>query len=194
MKIDRAYRLPRIVPVGWVGLRHWSAPSEEYPLFDVCVEMNVETLACIAVVYGVFGVIGSVPCLHPSVWGKTDSEVLSIMARFVQQRVRAHANRRECLSDASRQWEDTHPAIVEFMTLAALDDGQERETSMLCVLFEDGLYKVALQDRQEGQSLWVSAQSIPEALEALEARLQAGDGEWRQMRGNGERKRGNNRR
>lgn len=116
------------------------------------------------------------------------------MAKFVRQHVAAGAAKRDAMSATAAQWAASHPAIWEYLTLDTLDDGKERVTSMLCVFYEAGVVKVALQDRQEGLSLWVSSQSIPEALEALESRLQAGDGEWRQSRGQQQQRRATNRR
>lgn len=183
MNVDRSYRLPRLCPRGWVELRHYSAPSDAYPLFDVVVEMNLRSADCRIVIYGLFGVIHTECCLHPVKWGVGPGEELSIMAKFVRQHVARESAKRASMSETAHQWAESHPAIWEYLTLDVLDDGKERLTSMLCVFVEGGLVKVALQDRQEAQSLWVTSQSIPEALDALEARLQAGDGDWRQSRG-----------
>lgn len=194
MKIDREYRLPRMPRRGWVELRHYSAPCPEYPLYDVVVEMNWRSGECVTVIYGLFGTIHTIACLHPYFWGVPCEEEWSIMARFVRQQVAANVARQRQLSALGQQWADSHPAIWEYLTLDTTDDGKERVTSMLCVFVEQGCVKVALQDRHEGLSLWVSSQSIPEALEALETRLQSGDGEWRQSRGSQGAKKGPNRR
>ncbi len=105
------------------------------------------------------------------------------MAKFVRKAVASVDRRNAALSDEAEKWREAHPAIDEYMTLETCDDGSPRVVSMLCMFWEAGTFKVALQDRQEGVSLWSAAQSIIEALDALEARLQAGDGDWRPMRG-----------
>lgn len=186
MKVDREYRLPRRAPVGWVELRHYSAPCEEYPLYDVVIEMNWKNAECRAVIYGLFGTIRTTCCVHPVSWGCSPGMEWTLMAKWVRQVVQRNAAQRESLSALGQRWVDDHPAMWEYLTLDTDDAGKERLTSMLCVFVESGVVKVALQDRQEGLSLWVSAQSIPEALDALEARLQAGDGEWRQSKGGGQ--------
>jgi len=104
------------------------------------------------------------------------------VAKFVRRAVGAAGVIREQASAAGVNWVAAHPAIWEYLTLAEDDSGDVRETSMLCVFVEDGLVKMALQDRQEGQSLWVSSASLVEAFAALERRLVDGTGEWRQSR------------
>lgn len=82
-----------------------------------------------------------------------------------------------------------HEAVSEFLTLTEHTGGAKRQTSMLLVLWEEGYFKVALQDRDAEKSLWVSALSIPEALAALEGHLRAGTGVWRNMGQGGSRPR-----
>ena len=183
MKVDRSYRLPRESPRGWVELRHYSAPCDVYPLFDVVVEMNWVSGECRTVIYGLFGVIHTVRCVHPITWGVTHEKEYAVMAKYVRQHVARAAAARDALSGVAGEWANAHPAIWEYLTLDTTEDGKERLTSMLCLFVEAGMVKIALQDRHEGLSLWVSSQSIPEALAALEGRLAAGDGEWRQSRG-----------
>jgi len=71
------------------------------------------------------------------------------------------------------------PSLLEYLTSVLFEDGSERETSTLLVFTEDGRWKVALNDRQEGRSLWVSGSSFFGALLALEEQLCTGEGDWR---------------
>ena len=71
------------------------------------------------------------------------------------------------------------PQLIEYLNAAAWDDGSPRETSTLMLLIEDGWLKVCLNDRAVGRSLWQSADTLMDALDALEDHLVAGTGEWR---------------
>jgi len=114
--------------------------------------------------------------------------------KWIKQQVARTGRKADALSAEGQAWVDSHEALWEYLTCEETDGGGERITGMLCILVEGGLVKIALQDRQEGLSLWAAAQSVPEAMDALEARLRAGDGDWRPMRGGGPKGGRNNRR
>lgn len=116
------------------------------------------------------------------------------MSKWIKQQVESRGKKQQELSATGREWVNAHEALWEYLTCEELPDGGERTTSMVVMLAEGGLIKAALQDRQEGLSLWAAAQSVPEVLDALEARLRAGDGDWRPMRGQGPQKGRNTRR
>lgn len=179
MIVDRAYRIPRVVPPGWVELRHFSAPCDEYPLFDVKVEMEWSSGNCRAVLYSAMGVNRVVPCAHPAKWECLECVEVDAMAKWVKSHVEKAKRVQEVASKIGQAWIEKHPALWEYLTLDTHENGQEREKSMLCIFIDDGFVKVALQDRDEGLTLWMSGNSLPEAVDALEAKLQAGDGEWR---------------
>lgn len=71
------------------------------------------------------------------------------------------------------------PRLVEYLEEVKWDDGSKRETSTLMLLVEDGWLKACLNDRAMGCSLWVTADTVEAALDALEGHLERGDGEWR---------------
>lgn len=76
-----------------------------------------------------------------------------------------------------------HPAIVEYMTLRKHDDGTARIPSSLLFFCEDGQWKACLCDRDEEKTLWASAETLQELLEALEAILQGPSPQWRTKKG-----------
>lgn len=167
----------------WLTIRRWHSPVDEYWRLNAEVRMSRIDLQCRFCVVMDRRVIWSAPAVHPSAWSWSWQEEAIAVAKFIRKAVAAVNGQAAALSAAGQAWAEKHEAIVEYMTCEELPGGGARVTSMLCVFWEAGLYKVALQDRQEGLSLWASAQSIPEALEALEGRLRAGDGDWRPMRG-----------
>jgi len=105
------------------------------------------------------------------------------VAQFVSRVVNHQEKKAHAVSEVGALWVASHPALWEYLTLDSYEDGAPREVSMLLLFAEDGRFKAALQDRQEGRSLWSTAESIEGALMSLEAMLQSGMGEWRQMKG-----------
>jgi len=167
-------------------LSRWHRPCSEQPTLSARVDMDRRSGECVFVVYNDRGDLWSCKSVHPASVKTTYEREVEAVAKFIRKAVASLEKKADRLSERAKAWVDEHPAITEFMTLETNDDGSERTTSMLCVFYEAGIYKIALQDRQEGQSLWVSSQSIPEALDALESILQSGDGDWRPMRANGQ--------
>lgn len=167
----------------WREWRHWPIPASECPMLDAHLWVHSRTGDARFVVTSDLGLYYWCPAEHPVRWGLTHEQETVLVAKFVRSAVRRSEQAAMQKSSAGVLWESAHPAIWEYLTLDVDDEGQERVTSMLCVFVESGVVKIALQDRQEGQSLWVASASLVEALAALEARLQAGDGEWRQSRG-----------
>lgn len=71
------------------------------------------------------------------------------------------------------------PALVEYLTLTRYEDGDPRKESKLTVMIEDASWKMALNDVDNGRSLWVSGPSIMACLAAMEAKLTSDDADWR---------------
>lgn len=79
----------------------------------------------------------------------------------------------------AKEWVDSHPFLWEYLTLAAWDDGQVRQTSMLLVFVEDARFKVCLQDREQSRSMWVTADTVDAAFHLLENKLANDAPEWK---------------
>lgn len=74
---------------------------------------------------------------------------------------------------------DPLPGVREMLVETRYPDGQPRQTSTLLLFVEAGVVKACLRDRDQGQSAWSSGVSVIDALEALEAGLQADTVQWR---------------
>jgi hypothetical protein len=122
---------------------------------------------------------------HPAAWVGSHESRLEVVMQYVRKLVADETSRRVVRGKAAEAWVKAHPALWEYLTVDRYEDGSPRQPSMLCLFCEDGFIKLALQDRQEGRSLWVSAESIPEAVELLEGNLSEGRGEWRRSRQGG---------
>jgi hypothetical protein len=161
---------------------HWFQVVPEYPCLNARVVHDRVADEFFFEVYGDLGLYWRCRSAAPCLWDLDWKEERDMVAKWVRKAVHRVGAAKEAASVAAVAWQGEHPALHEYLTLEEGDGGEDRQTSMLCIFFEGGLFKIALQDRQEGQSLWVTAQSLPEALTALEQRLQGGDGDWRPMR------------
>lgn len=71
------------------------------------------------------------------------------------------------------------PTLLSYLTDDKYEDGTPRQRSTMSVFVEEGMVKIALNDRQEHASMYVAAEGLGTALEALESKLDAGTGDWR---------------
>lgn len=76
----------------------------------------------------------------------------------------------------------THPHLYEHLTATEFDDGGAREVSGLTIFVDDGVLKVALNDRSEQRSAYVTADTVGEALDTLERQLAEDMADWRRWR------------
>lgn len=81
------------------------------------------------------------------------------------------------------------PTLLAMLQDTKYDDGSARQTSTLLIFVEAGMVKGCLNDREIGQTLWATGDSLEGLLTGLEARLAKGTGEWRPG-GQGKGKRG----
>lgn len=85
-------------------------------------------------------------------------------------------------------WMERLPALWEYLTAEEFEDGSAREVATILAFFEEGQWKVCLNDRAREASAWKSGRTLFSAMEALDADLQAGTQEWRVSRGKGRRR------
>ena len=74
----------------------------------------------------------------------------------------------------------THPALWEYLTLDAWEDGSARQTSTLSVFWGTNGLQAALNDRDAGLVAFASGDSLDVLLQALEHGLQSDSLDWRQ--------------
>lgn len=98
---------------------------------------------------------------------------------FLTKQAEKDARSAASASRDGMKFQERFAAIVEWTTSTEFPEGGERQTATVMILSEDGVYKCCLNDRQNSRSLWVSGPSLLDALDALEAILRAGTGEWR---------------
>lgn len=83
------------------------------------------------------------------------------------------------------------PALNELMTVTRFE-GKARQTSTLSIFAEAAAFKARLCDRDSDNVLFMTADTFLGVLEALEAALQSGTGDWREDKWAKDRKRGKN--
>lgn len=71
------------------------------------------------------------------------------------------------------------PALFEYLTSDAWEDGKPRQRATLLLLIEDGSLKGCLNDRALERSLWATGASVGGVLLALERAVQSDSAEWR---------------
>jgi hypothetical protein len=79
-------------------------------------------------------------------------------------------------------WEDERPALLEYLTATTDENGRPRQTATITLCAENGLWKAALNDREQLASLWVSGESVEAVLGLLEAAARLPDGPWRRSK------------
>lgn len=75
------------------------------------------------------------------------------------------------------------PRLAEYLAATLYDDGTRRETSTLSIFVEDGRLKVALNDRDEESSAYVTGDTLAGLLGALEEGLGDDSLDWRAWKG-----------
>lgn len=78
---------------------------------------------------------------------------------------------------------ESYPVLNEFLTATPMLNGKRRKVATLNVVYEDGRCKVGLRERDRELSLWVSAESLGDALKALEEALNERPVQWRKVNG-----------
>lgn len=72
-----------------------------------------------------------------------------------------------------------YPLTWEFMTALVYEDGSRRQLPTLMLFLHDGRLTAALNDRDVGQTAFVSGTSVLDVLGALEGGLEADALQWR---------------
>jgi hypothetical protein len=71
------------------------------------------------------------------------------------------------------------PLLWEFLSSGVYGDGMKRQLPTLMVFLHDGRLTLALNDRDNSRTAFVSGSTVPEALTALEGGLEGDSLGWR---------------
>lgn len=92
--------------------------------------------------------------------------------------------------DAPTAWTGDHesaaayPILVERLTALKFASGKPRKPDTLTVMSVDRSWRAVLNDKETGESLWVTAESLVELYEAFEIELRSDTPNWRDTRAN----------
>lgn len=78
-----------------------------------------------------------------------------------------------------------YPNLWAFVTAAAFEDGEPRQTGTLLLFLEQGRLKGCLNDRECGEVCFVTGSTLEDLLGRIEAGLGSSDLDWRTARRNG---------
>jgi len=113
-------------------------------------------------------------------WLLSANERTALVASFLRKASDDSKARVAASSDRDSAFRARFPALTEWLSADTYPEGGARETSTLLFFVEGGQWKGCLNDRDQKRGLWSSGASLDDVLEAIEACLQSGGGEWRQ--------------
>lgn len=76
-------------------------------------------------------------------------------------------------------WAKSYPILCEWISHDYWDDGKPREVATLVLKSEEGRVLAALNDKEGKASLYVTGDSLREALKAMEKALSLSAPDWR---------------
>lgn len=103
----------------------------------------------------------------------------------LQRRLPAVAGGPSPLAADAEPLAEQYPNVAERMTEQAFADGTPRKVDTCLIFAADGAWKVCLRDREDGVCLWVTAVSLLDVLDVLEAALKDPHAVWRADRAAG---------
>jgi len=101
------------------------------------------------------------------------------MAKPPMRRPQATARPNPTVAFKDDDMEKKFPNLYAMLTDVTWEDGSQRRTSTLLFFVEDGTMKACLNDRDQGLTGWISADSLAGLLDALETALADDRLDWR---------------
>lgn len=104
-------------------------------------------------------------------WNFMSQDIAEVLRR---RRVSAAKGEAHC-----KCWSVDYPLVHALLT-ACVVEGVSRETASLTIFSDEGIFKVVLNDREQGISMWAAGESVPEAFDQLEKRVGDENATWRE--------------
>jgi len=117
-----------------------------------------------------------------AVWG-TVSNVTAEGVCVMKKPERAGKSRDTRLPMPDDEFAAAYPTITDYLCSIRWDDGSPRVASTLTVFLQDGGIKISVNDKDGDRGLFVTAESLREALALAERALQADNPPWRSYPG-----------
>lgn len=74
---------------------------------------------------------------------------------------------------------EAYPALIEFVSMEKWDDDTERQTCSFLITYEEGMFKLWLNDRALRRAAWLSGGTVADVLASAEQGLQSDCLAWR---------------
>jgi hypothetical protein len=79
-------------------------------------------------------------------------------------------------------FKDMYPHVAAFLSQTTWDDGTQRVTGTIGLFVQDGMLKAFLQDKDSGQTAFVTAPAFQALWDMIELGLTDGKLDWRTMK------------
>lgn len=114
------------------------------------------------------------------VWAEITADQRQEMAMSFLSRPTAASNGKQSGVPAPEDVRSHWPAVGEYVYAENYPDGTPRAKSTITLMAGDASgWKLVLNDRQEGRSLWATGESLEDAFCALELQLESANPPWK---------------
>lgn len=111
------------------------------------------------------------------------------MAEFMKRKEKGHATSKKVqavsIETSDPAFFKKYPALAEFLSLEAWDEQTARERGTLTLFWEEGCFKLAVNDRDSEQTTFLSKGTFLGVLESLEKGFKEDSLDWRAQKGKG---------
>lgn len=111
--------------------------------------------------------------------GRSTEWVEDRLMSFLKRKAEMASGEKAKASTLTLKWVEKHPALWEYLAATEYPDSGKRQTSTLLLFVDGAEWKACLRDRDTDHSLWVTAGSLGEVIDDLEALLASGEAQWR---------------
>lgn len=122
-----------------------------------------------------------------SYWGHTErlrfasrSEITRGLEDMLRKITAEERVKRSSVRPDDADMQKRFPNVFEYLVADTYPDGQVRQRSTVMLIVDADMVKLCLNDKDNGQSLWVSGTSLANALKALEAAVTCPTTVWRE--------------
>lgn len=87
-----------------------------------------------------------------------------------------------------KSWRESYPNLCGYLCDDKWEDGKDRDLSTVTIKFQEGHVLAVLNDVDVRRSLYVTGDTVTQAIKALEKQLGAPGADWRSWGGNKKKK------
>jgi hypothetical protein len=122
-------------------------------------------------------------CRMAQMGGLVGRPLLALIERMAEEMLAKKANRvskdGEVAQLVDEEFKTNYPVLFDHLTQTKWPDGSARQTSSLLIFTIDGQVRAMLRDKEASECLWVTLPSLWLVFDALEAKLNDAEADWR---------------